>query len=498
MADAVIARQQGDDFQARMFWLQAAQLMDDASSVVRVSFETGPKAFDDVVIDHAADRAPQDHFGRPLLRDHMQCKWHVKTGDFSYADFTDPSFSGGSTTSILQRAHDAQRKYAPNGEGGRFQLVTNWNPLAPLKGLIRTQNNAIDLDALFAGGPKSAMGQLRAAWANHLGIDDDALRLVLRTFALNLRIRSGEDIRSHLNDRFARYGLKAVPTNEAGFPYDDLIRKLHAQGRKEFDRKSFRDMVREENLTAGPPVPPKSIIGVRSFMHPIDNLEARTTANLNLVPFFDGRYLKDEASWDSKLYPALKDYLVAEAAKADHLQLVLDAHVSLAYAVGSILDVKSGKTIEIEQRTGGRRFWSATDADVSDDWPKLTIAGEATGNGDEIAVAISLTHDVTANVRTHLATHLPQVGSMVSVGLEGGPSFMAVKNGSHAAKLAEAVSAHVRKLEGRGRVHLFIAGPNGFTFFLGQHHRVMRPVTLYEWDFEGLRDRGYSEGLTLL
>jgi hypothetical protein len=49
---------------------------------------------------------------------------------------------------------------------------------------------------------------------------------------------------------------------------------------------------------------------------------------------------------------------VLEAARAnDRLRLVLDAHVSLAFAVGTVLDVKCGKAIEIEQRTGGRRFW---------------------------------------------------------------------------------------------------------------------------------------------
>lgn len=498
MADAVIARQQGDDFQARLFWLHAAQLMDDSSSVVRVAFESGPKAFDDVVIDHAAERAPQDHYGKPMLRDHLQCKWHVKPGDFGYRDFTDPAFSGGSSVSILQRVLAAQREHAPKGEGARFQLVTNWNALPPFRALIRNQNNDIDIDALFTGGSRSAMGEFRATWAGHLGIDEGELRTVVRTLGVNLRIRSGEDIRAHLNDRLARYGLKPIPTSEAGFAYDDLVRKFHAQGRKVFDRKSFRDMVREENLIAGPPPALKTVIGVRSFMHPIDSIEARTTTNLNLVPFFDGRYLRDEASWNSTLYPALKDYLVAEAAKVDHVQLILDAHVSLAYAVGSILDVKSGKTIEIEQRTGGRRFWSTSDVTAAPDWPKLTTTEEALGKGGEVAVAISLTHDVLANVRTHVTASLPQVGSIVAIGLEGGPSFMGVKSGAHASTLAEAVSAHVRQLAQRARVHLFIAGPNGFTFFLGQHHRVMRPVTLYEWDFDGLRGRGYSEGLSLL
>src|SRR5690606_26063022 len=97
MADSVVARQQGDDFQARLFWMNAVHLLDDKSSIQKVLYETGPKAFDDVVVMHSAEGARQDHRGRPILIDHMQCKWHVRPGDFGYEHLTDPEFSGGQT-----------------------------------------------------------------------------------------------------------------------------------------------------------------------------------------------------------------------------------------------------------------------------------------------------------------------------------------------------------------------------------------------------------------
>ena len=95
MADQVVARQQGDDFQARIFWLEAANLLREELPVQAVMFETGPKAFDDVVVDYAREGAPQDHFGKPILRDHRQCKWHVRPGDFGFNDLIDPVFIGG-------------------------------------------------------------------------------------------------------------------------------------------------------------------------------------------------------------------------------------------------------------------------------------------------------------------------------------------------------------------------------------------------------------------
>ena len=496
MAEAVIARQQGDDFQARIFWLHAAQLLDENSSVVRVSFETGPKAFDDVVVEHAGERAPQDYQGRRLLRVHMQLKWHVRPGDFGYEDFIDPAFTGGTSVSILKRVHDAQLQYAPQGEGARFQLVTNWNALAPLRDLIMNQTNAIDLAALFKGGGRSAMGKLRASWAEHLVIDEDELRRVIRTLGVNLRIRSGEDIRAHLNDRLRLVGLREAPASEAGFFYDDLIRKLHAQGRKVFDRKTFREMAEEERILTARAQQRSTVIGVRSFMHPIDNIEARTAASLNLVPYFDGRYLRDKASWNSTIYPELRDFVIGQVQGVDDIQIVLDAHVSLAFAVGTILDVKSGKRVEVEQRTQGRRFWSPDDVAIDPNWPGLDLEEIRVGAGHDVAVAVGLTHDITENVQEFVAMNLPSVGSVVLARPETGPSQLAIRSGSHAMRLAEVLSDHLRRFGRDASVHLFIAGPNGFTFFLGQNHKSFGPATVYEWDFEGLRSGGYSPGLT--
>ena len=67
--------------------------------------------------------------------------------------------------------------------------------------------------------------------------------------------------------------------------------------------------------------------------------------------------------------------------------------------------------------------------------------------------------------------------------------------------LAEAVVQRLQDLRGSGRsirrVHVFIAGPNGFAFFLGQHQQAIGPAAVYEWDFDGQRGGGYSLGLSL-
>jgi hypothetical protein len=505
MSNAVVARKHGDDFQARLFWLHAALLLEPSSAVVRVGYETGPKAFDDVFVEYDPARAPQDHHGQSVLRDHLQCKWHVKPGEFGYSDLTDPAFTNAQSQSFLQRARDAQVQHAPDGTGARFKLVTNWRlmPDDPLVKLIQMQWHALDLNTMFDGTTDaSAMGKLRKAWRDHLAADEAALRRVARTLGISLRLESGDDLRERLNDRFAAMGMKRVSAAEAGFFYDDVIAKLHAQGRSTFDRQSFKDMCASEKLLDDGRGKNPVTVGVRSFMHQYDNLEARCDQTLNLVPHFDGRYIRDEANWTTHVLPELRAFIAAAAQANDHLRLVIDAHVSLAFGVGALLDVKSGKTIEIEQRTAGRRFWSPDDLPIDPAWPSLQFEEESMAtSGKDVAVAIGLTHDIADGVRQYVKG-VAGVSCILHICPESGPSGRSVKCGQHARILADSVTARLRasgpSQDGRQRTtHIFIAGPNAFAFFLGQNHVAIGRTAVYEWDFEGRRGGTYSLGLRI-
>ena len=508
MARANVPRRQGDDFQARLFWLNATLLLDPDSPVTRVTYDTGPKAFDDILIEYDLDKAPVDHEGTPIRVEHVQCKYHTTAGTFGYQDLIEPAFINADRHSLLKRAHQAQLAHAPDGTGLRFSLKTNWRIQAgdPLLELIGKSSGAINLDKLFVGRTdRSRMGTVRKLWREHLGIDDDALRLLARVLAVAETPESLMELRERLDERFAAVGLKRVPASKSSFFYDDLIAKLLAQGRVEFDRDSFWEMARQEGIL-GKPAPVKHVlaIGVRSFMHAIDNLENRCKRMLDLVPYFDGRYVREEADWQGRIYPELHTFVLDEAQSSNRLRLVLDAHVSLAFAVGALLNVKAGKQIEIEQRTiSGRRFWSVDDTEPDPSWPKFVFEDEILASDcDEIAIAIALTHDVSPAVRDFVKQDLQQIRRIVHCKPEGGVSQQSVRSGRHAWQLAESVVQHVLDLRGQGHrvsppVHIFIAGPNGFALFLGQQQQAIGPACVYEWDFEDLHDGGYSLGLAV-
>lgn len=504
MARANVARRQGDDFQARLFWLKAASLLDPNKPAIKVAFETGPKSFDDILVEYDPNGALRDHDGERVSREHIQCKWHTTAGTFGYEELIDPAFLNASRHSLLERARNAQANGA-NGVRGRLKLVTNWRLRHddPMVLLVRKESDALDVDRLFDGTTdRSQMGKVRKLWCEHLGVNEDGLRLIASVLSIAETTESLASLRERLDGRFATVGMKRVPDGDSAFFYDDLAFKLLAQGRVEFNKDSFREMCREEGLleplSQSQDVP---TIGVRSFMHPIDALEARCDEMLNLVPYFEGRSVREEAAWEGQIYPELRDFMVNSARGTDHLRLVLDAHVSLAVAVGALLNVKSGKRIEIEQRTGGRRFWSMDDEPSDMDWAKLTFDEEVVADGNDVAVAIGLTHDVSSSVRDFVTSELPQTGRIVYCVPEGGPSQQSVRCGRHAWMLAESVVQQIQRLRDNGsasgRLHVFFAGPNAFAFFLGQHQQAFGPASIYEWDFDGLRGGGYSVGLSI-
>ena len=214
MTQAVAVRRGGDTFQARQFWLRAARLLDPKSPVTRVGFESGPKSFDDIWVEYEQGHEPNAHDGTPLRREHLQCKWHVAPGTYGYADLVEPEFINANARSLLQRAHDAQRKYAPDGTGARFKLLTNWqldrrDPLGPM---ISERSGSIRLERLYGSKTdNSKEGAVRKAWRGHLGLDEGELRVLARTLAFGHVSETLDDLRERLDEVFGVVGLASSP-----------------------------------------------------------------------------------------------------------------------------------------------------------------------------------------------------------------------------------------------------------------------------------------------
>jgi hypothetical protein len=506
MAQAIGARRDGDAFQARVFWLKAAALLDPEGRVVRVGFEHGPQGFDDVWVEYDKTCRPPDQFGKPIDIERFQCKWHVAPGQYTYADLASSDYIGAKT-SLLQRAHRAYAADTGLTLHSRIRLVTNHqvNPSDTLYSLIRNRSYTLHLDRLFDNSTdRSACGQVRKLWREHLEVDDNELKALCAALGLNPVKESLEGLKEQLDLTFCARGLARIERGSAT-RYDDTPFQWASQGRNVFDRESFRQACADEGfLTETSKC--ALMFGVKSFQHAYDSLEDRCFDTLDLINHFDERFIQDQAAWNQTLLPKLGVFIRSAMRKATgpRLRIALDAHSTLAFAAGALLNTKCGRLVELEQRSPHPVIWTPDDHPVDPAWPKWDIHAEAlSGDGSDIVVGIALSQSLEAKVREYLLARLPQAGRLVIATPVGGPSHSSVICGSHANQLAEKLAANLktqRELAPRSSpptMHIFIAAPNAFTFYFGRHIESLKPMILYEFDFQSQRDRTYEPSLSI-
>jgi hypothetical protein len=502
MTQAVVVARDGAAFQARLFWKEACLLLDSESHVAKVGFESGPSGFDDMWVEYDPPR--MDQYGQPLCREHIQCKWHVSPNSYGYKNLIDPAFLNATTRSHLQRALAAHRLRPQAGEATRFKLISNWSidRADPLRGLVNQRSHALRVDKLFeTKADYSTMGKVRKEWRDHLSITDEELRLLSHTLAFSETSESLEGLRDLLDLHFKTVGLRRSPPNESAFIYDEVVYQWAGQGRQEFTRANFRGLCEKEGLIGEPGEGRPRIYGVKSFEHATDRLEDRCPKVLNLVPAFLDRQIRSEADWQRTIYPALNDFLLGAARDSERIRLVLDAHLTLSFAAGSILNIKSGRMVELEQRTVGRAIWSPDDQPHDPAWPTWAFdRKEGHKDGDGIIVTASLTHDVSAAVDRYAASIIPRARETLHARVSPRPGAKAVVCGHHAFHLADSLTAMIKAVRDTvpgQKTRLFMAVPGAFSFFLGQRAVAIGPVTLYEYDFEGTNGGSYQESLSL-
>lgn len=498
MADAVTARWHGDNYQSRVFWENALNLLDDTSCVVEVTFEAnGPKAFDDVVVryDPPVARSGPDR----VHAEYHQIKWHTETGGrFGYEDLVRPDFIGAQTVSILQRLRDARAK-VPAGQTAHFSFLTTYRIKDgdPLADMVSGNDRTLMLDKLFDGTTtdRSRMGNVRRLWRDHLGLgSDDELRAVLGGFRIIEGHRTLDELRSQINFKAQVVGVMAFSASNSDFRYDELARQLKIRQLNALTRETLLSICREEGLIAERAAVDDSLpVAIRSFLGPAADVAGATPPNtLLLTDDFRQRYLEDGREWQRDIRPRVDAFLREAARKSPRLRLILDAHASIAFLSGAVLDVKSAVAVELVQKGRvGARVWRPDDGSTG---AVFTVARHQIGAGSAVAVAISVAQPTEAQVRQYVARAVPEVGRLLTFSLPDGTGHQKVVGGGHAAALAEQVATVLRQekeADPDAVAHVFAAVPNTLLFYLGQHHQSIAPCIVYEFDFDRGGNKSY-------
>lgn len=504
MAKQNIPRQQGDDYQARWFWLQACGLLDDYSKIERVVHEDDTlKSFDDVAVYYRSGYTCERGF--PLNAHFYQVKFHVTSDGSLKADsLCDPKAIGATTHSLLQKMKQAFDHCSSNGIQHRLTFYTPWtiHPDDPLAAVHSQHDGGIRWDILAKGRDNSKMGKLRKAWREHLGLDsDDQLRHILAS----VRIERGptlEELGRRLNDRLQARGLRPVDESRLGHPYDDLTRKMLATGQNMLTTSLMLDICSREGLLLNTPTRNANLktLGIRSFLRWAEDMQNQTQDMVCLSNHFNGRHIRHSNEWNTTIPKALRTFIQKQMTRGGSYRLHLDAHSSVAFFVGYLLPEKMGIPVEVVQPSGGgTNIWTFTQGGgtPSDSWD--VVEHNCSIEGTEWALAVSLTHNITDDVMRYVRESLPSIRAVVLATPPSGPSASSVRNGAHAEALASQMlhrlNAKAKTIGAESRVHLFFAAPNGFTFCLGRKMQTVPNWTLYEFDFGSGRTGAYSPSI---
>lgn len=501
MANPITARLNGDDYQARHFWCHALDIIDENCGVTSVSYDCSTrKSFDDVVVTYDPPRG-QAHQSQ-LRKHYLQIKWQaVSNQRFGYADLVKPSFVNATSISLLHRLKDAKA----NGKSDeRFSFVTTARIKDgdPLADLVSSVDGVLRIDKLKVGKTeKSKMGAVRAFFRSALDLASDAdLYRLLEGFAILDGQPNMEEMRDRVVGKARAVGIhiNEEATSASDFRFDALARELIKRDFTEMTRQDIIDFLDQQGLKIAPsvsvPASAKSVL-IKVFDRPATHPKKFDSDDtLSFESYFEGRHLLEGLKWSTDVAKPLDKFLLEKARLSSCLQLTIDANASIAFIAGRTLHLKSGvRTVLVQNGQRGQELWHAADGGANQG-ANFYVSIDDIGDGDELAVAVSLTRATDKAVRKYIEGNLPKVRSLLHCRLPGNVGQTNVLGGQHAARLADQLTDAINDIQQTSlinRTHLFVSAPNTFLFYLGQHAQALGSNQMYEFDFDGSHGGGY-------
>ncbi|MFF2911150.1 SAVED domain-containing protein [Paenibacillus sp. NPDC057934] len=509
MSKSVIARMLGDDYQALYFWSKACGIFHPSTKIQRISYEYDvAKSFDDVVVEYQSPIS--DERGRLVHSDFYQIKFHMsQNGAIKSSSLIDPEFINATSVSFLERLKSLVELERAAGRECRCYLVTPWSldMQDPLAELVSNIGGELRLDKLMVGKTAtSRMGSIRKMWREHLKLEtDDELCSILESLRIYPNSGNLKKLSDQLNLNLISVGLTPIDEASSCHQYVDLIQGLLKKGRFTFTREELLEWCRSEGLYTDKPhsVNTQNIkLGIRSFSRWAENMENETSAMICLNTYFNDRFLKEDYLWQRDIVPSLTDFITGNISTGQVYDLDLDTHATIAFAAGHELDVKCGIDIAPVQKTfsAGKQVWRPTDTALIREYNDWQYVENVMNHGDDVAIAISATHDVTDDVAYYIEQSALPVGRILTCFVNGRALGSAsIVDANHAFYLANRISTKIRSRsikERMAHLHIFYSGPNGLIFFVGQLSKSFGPCTMYEFDFTKQTPGGYVPTIT--
>lgn len=493
MSNAIAARTFGDDYQGMVFWKYANEMLDKNSNVLLVRYEDSEiKSFDDIVITYKRKVKFRDD---AILKDYIQVKFHMRQTDFFTIDnLLNPSFINAKEKSLMDNIVSAYRQLGEEFKDNRFIIYSMWDIKQndPLYEIVNNTECTFDIGKIFDGTTsRSKMGKIRKKFYDKLNVTEGELKKILMQTCIYSGRENLVEIEESINQQLKYNGLKAWPKSKITNPYVDMIHNWMKTGKKEFNKEFLLDECSNEQLLADKQS--ASIIAIRSFIPFAGNIEAEVESHLDLVDFFDGRFLKDNASWE-EINDKIINYSREKLNKDTEYKIMLPTHFSIAFLGGRALNTKSGiKTIVVQNTLDGKSLWGIKQG-CDDAYDVLQVKQSVLDESiHDSAIVVGITNDIEQDVREYIEEEKIMVGKMYYCMIDK-PGNNAILDGKHAWQITEQLNNILgqRSLkEKRGKIHIFYAGPASIMFNLGKLSLSYGQIQFYEYDFQRRRTGTY-------
>lgn len=497
----------GISYQDRYFWFNAPRLLKEDSPVSEIEFEARETGFDDLWVFY---KNPICSAGRMVRGQFFQCKWHVRgNGSIGYKDLVDPKFIGTKQNSVLSYARKYRDDAIVPASEAEYVFVTPWgiHPDDVLAELHLQNSAGIDCDRLAKQSAPKKIREVRDLWKKELAITNTAdLVAILEPIRLYTGDGNMRLLDEALNERLVSCGLKPLDQTSNADLYSGHYQSLMKQGRTKFTSDSFRKYCEHNDLIAKSPKSGRAVvskskrtIGIRRFLRLAENMEDETDEYLCLVEYFERRYINDPKDWNESVRGKIQAFVSEFTGKAEPMCVQIEAHSSIAFTAGDAIGTKFNAPISIHQRTRGRMSeWEQPEIGSAEHGLVVTEHCDDDAKIETIATCLSLTHQITANVRSYLEKAKLGTAHIVDIQLDSGSGQSVVRDGAHAVAIAEKAAQIIKEkaaTRNGASIHLFAACPNAVLFFLGQLRRTFGAVQLYEFDFDGDGNGTYSPSI---
>lgn len=474
MANQVAPRLSGDDYQHLYSWLFVLELKMPRKEVQLVTIEDERAgSMDDVTVQSLIGSAQSSRF--------YQIKYHVDhRGEYSSDVLLENKDGRKSLWEKFWESWQLLRAQDPN-RVIELHLLSNWtwDSNDKFRVYIDGDNNSIKGEFLLAH-PKSEGGLIRERLQDSLGANNQDFA----QFVSSLRFSLGYDCRNDLENRTAErmewMGLKSdvsalkiaigivrhwiqTKTHKVTLAVLDQALRAHDLYKPQEAEKAitvFLTTIKDQKFEIEPDY-------MVDWRHHFQGTELKK-----------GHHPKDPEDWNRRLLPELEQ-LEARINIEHDIRLIRArglARLSAWSAFGYVFSEVARYTIEVDQ-TG--KLWR-TDAPRSKDF-EIIVSGNGAfpegeildGEGETVAVGISITGSLDDDVRAYLGKRTEKVAALLLLRPERNLGSECVSCAGDVVALAhgvkDSIRAFVKKWKAK-RLLLFYFGPLSGACFIG--HRL--------------------------